>query len=225
MDCLPFSLSAIRSALQHASRYSILSTSLMMGSNLFLEEDLVPYHGGHIWYAAVAVVFLIFIVILPPLLLTFYPLFFEILSFCNLSECRIAKFLSRIIPIQFRDSFQSLFKDNCRFFAGLYSIFRTIALVTSTMIQDPQSFYAMVELELVLIILSPSNHSAIQGEEIQSKRSVAVFKPCYHQWNNTVQLFHHCKRRETSSAHSCHNNTPNYTDVPSSSMYAGNVHL
>ena len=58
-----------------------------------------------------------------------------------------------VIPIQFRDSFQSPFKDNCRFFAGLYSIFRTIALVTSTMIQDPQSFYAMVELELVLIIL------------------------------------------------------------------------
>ena len=120
---------------------------------VFLEGDLVPYHGRHIWYAAVAVVFLIFIVILPPLLLIFYPLFFKILSLCNLSECRIAMCLSRIIPIQLLDSFQSPFKDNCRFFAGLYFIFRTIALVTSTMVQDPQSFYAMVELELVLIIL------------------------------------------------------------------------
>ena len=44
---------------------------------VFFEGDLVPYHGRHIWYAAVAVVFLIFIVILPPLLLIFYPLFFK----------------------------------------------------------------------------------------------------------------------------------------------------
>ena len=73
---------------------------------VFLEEDLVPYHGGHIWYAAVAVVFLIFIVILPPLLLIFYPLFFEILSFCNLSECRIAKFLSRLYLFNFVTHFR-----------------------------------------------------------------------------------------------------------------------
>ena len=126
---------------------------------VFLEGDLVPYHGRHIWYAAVAVIFLIFIVILPPLLLLFYPLIFKILSLCNLSECRIAKCLSRIIPIQLLDSFQSPFKDNCRFFAGLYFIYRTIFLFTSTMVRNPLKLYPIIELELVLIILL---HAAIQ---------------------------------------------------------------
>ena len=189
---------------------------------VFLEGDLMPYHGRHIWYAAVAVVFLIFWVILPPLMLIFYPLIFKILSLCDLSECRIAMCLSRIIPIQLLDSFQSPFKDNCRFFAGLYFIFRTIALVTSTMVQNPQLFYAMVELELVLIILL---QATIQPYKEKKHNVIDLLLFSNLAIINGITQYHHCKRRGTSCVHSCYNNIPNCTDVPSSSMYAGNVHL
>ena len=139
---------------------------------VFFEGDLMPSHGKHIWYAALAVIFLIFIVILPPLLLIFYPLIFKILNFCNLSECKIAMCLSRIIPIQLLDSFQSPFKDNCRFFAGLYFIYRTIVLVTSTMIRNPSNLYPIIELELVLIIIL---HATIQPYKEKKHNIIDLF--------------------------------------------------
>ena len=108
--------------------------------------------GEHIKYACVAVFVLIFMIIIPPLLLLFYPLMFKLLGYCNLSESKLTSVLWRLMPIQLLDAFQSSFKDELRFFAGFYFIYRAMVLgafaYTATMLQ----FYSVVQLQLLLVL-------------------------------------------------------------------------
>ncbi|CAI8025471.1 hypothetical protein GBAR_LOCUS14717, partial [Geodia barretti] len=60
------------------------------------------------------------------ILLLFYPLFFRLLGLCSLSESPFAIRLWRVMPIQLLDSVQNPFRDNCRFFAGLYFLYRVL---------------------------------------------------------------------------------------------------
>ena len=68
------------------------------------------------------------IVAIPPMLLILFPLILQLLSFCGLSESRVAVWISshiwtiRLKPVL--DSFQACFKDRFRFFAGLYFMYR-----------------------------------------------------------------------------------------------------
>ena len=115
--------------------------------------NMSVFEGKHIKYATVAVVFLIFIVILPPVILLFYPLFFKILGLCGLSDSKFATYLWKMIPIQVLDSFQNPFKDNCRVFSGLYFLYRAIALASYALKKNLVHYYAAIELELALMIL------------------------------------------------------------------------
>ena len=146
--------------------FQVLDTSCLYNENyectrtvVFYSGNMLLFQGAHIKYATVAVLVLIFIVILPPVLLLFYPLFFKILGLCGLSESKFATYLWKMMPIQLLDSFQNPFKDNCRFFAGLYFLYRAIALaayaITNTLVQ----YYALIELEFVIIIIL---HSVFQ---------------------------------------------------------------
>ena len=120
---------------------------------IFYDGSMSLFQGEHIKYATMAVVVLIFIVILPPVLLLFYPLFFKILGLCGLSESKFATYLWKMMPIQLLDSFQNPFKDKCRFFAGLYFLYRTIAMVGYAKTFSLGQYYAIIELEFVIIIL------------------------------------------------------------------------
>ena len=108
--------------------------------------------GEHIKYACITVFFLIFMIIIPPLLLLFYPLMFKLLGYCNLSESKLTSVLWRVMPIQLLDAFQSSFKDELRFFAGFYFIYRAMVLgafaYTATVLQ----FYSIVQLQLLLVL-------------------------------------------------------------------------
>ena len=104
------------------------SDSVCSNNVVFIEGELEPFRGEHIKYATVAVLLLGVIVFLPPFLLLVYPLLFKILGFCKLSETKFANCMSRMMPIQLLDCFQNSFKDEYRFFAGLYFLYRAIAL-------------------------------------------------------------------------------------------------
>ena len=140
--------------------FQILDTVCLYDDNfvcsktvIFYSGNMEPFHGAHIKYASVAIIFLILIVILPPALLIFYPLFFRMLGICNLSETRVATCLWRIIPIQLLDSFQNPFKDDYRFFAGLYFLYRAITLVVYSCAKRLVHFYFGIQLELWVMIL------------------------------------------------------------------------
>ena len=115
--------------------------------------DMEAFGNPHLKYAIVAVVFIVFIVFIPPFLLLLYPLFFKLLGLCQLSESKIAIFLWRIMPIQILDSFQNPFKDEYRFFAGLYLLYCALIMVMNITVQTAVGYYAAVELVLVSIMV------------------------------------------------------------------------
>ena len=108
--------------------------------------------GEHIKYAIIALFVLVFMIIIPPLLLIVYPLVFKLLGLCKLSESKLAGILWRVMPIQLLDSFQSSFKDNFRFFAGLYFFYRAIVLAAYAYCRRLLQFYSVVQLQLILVL-------------------------------------------------------------------------
>ena len=96
------------------------------------------------------------IIALPPLFLIWYPAGRKLLSKCHLYELKGVQFTEKVFMIDrmkpLLDSFQSSFKDNCRFFAGLYFLYRILALTTFTLARTLPQFYIAVEIELVIII-------------------------------------------------------------------------
>ena len=73
------------------------------------------------------------IVVSPVIVLMLYPSCFKVVSFFKLEEFRCVSWLLQRVPHAllklFADSFQSCFKDNMRFFAGLYFAYRIIILI------------------------------------------------------------------------------------------------
>ena len=133
-----------------------------MGTLTFLQ-------GGHIKYAILAFLVLIFLVLIPPILLIAYPLVFKLLGHCGLSESKLAKCIWRLLPIQFLDAFQSSFKDKYRFFAGLYFLYRVVILGLSMLCQSLLQFYSIVQLQLIVALVMQ-----------------AVFQPHKNKRHNTI---------------------------------------
>ena len=140
--------------------FTILTTTCLIDVNNTCVRKVALYSGDmeafgnpHLKYAIVAVVFIVFIVFIPPFLLLLYPLFFKLLGLCQLSESKIAIFLWRIMPIQILDSFQNPFKDEYRFFAGLYLLYCALIMVMNITVQTAVGYYAAVELVLVSIMV------------------------------------------------------------------------
>ena len=119
---------------------------------VYLIGNMNYLEGEHIKYAIIALFVSVFMIIIPPLLLIVYPLVFKLLGLCKLSESKLAGILWRVMPIQLLDSFQSSFKDNFRFFAGLYFFYRTIVLAANAYCREPLQFYSVVQLQLILIL-------------------------------------------------------------------------
>ena len=136
---------------------------------VFNAGDQKPFRGRHLLYSIPAVTFLTTLVAIPPILLLAYPLIFKLLSKCNLSESKPIVLLSRLIPMQLLDSFQSCFKDKYRFFAGLYFLYRILILATSTVL--PTLFYAYIAIEVELVLIL-TVHSVIQPYKVDRHNKI-----------------------------------------------------
>ena len=99
-------------------------------------DGAMDYLGADHWpYAGVAFVLLFTIILLPPLLLLSYPILPNVLHELNLQDKWLFKNLiirplDKCVP--FFDAFQSCFKNKYRFFAGLYFLYRGMAVATLT---------------------------------------------------------------------------------------------
>ena len=134
--------------------------------------ELQPFHKGHIQYALPALMFLLILVMLPSLWLLLYPILFKVLGLCHLSESKLSRLLSMFFPIELLDSFQSCFKDNCRYFAGLYFMYRLIPLILSSVIKNTMNFHVLMA---VLFLMMFTLHSAI--------------RPYKTHWHNIIDTF------------------------------------
>ena len=99
--------------------------------------NLLYFRGFHLLYALPALFCWLTIGILPPILLVTYPLVNKVLAFFGCEESKIVHLVSCKLPIStlkpLLDSIQGCFKDNLRFFAGFYFIYRwTAPLVNAT---------------------------------------------------------------------------------------------
>ena len=121
-----------------------------IGSSMSNNVTTVVYHYGdmpfmekqHLKYAIPATIFTITFTIIPPFLLIIYPLCYKVFALLQLQETLCVRVLCMVVPLEklkpFFDSFQGCFKDEYRFFAGLFFIYRLLAL-TSYAVTDSLS--------------------------------------------------------------------------------------
>ena len=147
-----------------------ISLFLLTPSHLFIHENS-KYHiaktvafyngnfdffqGKHLVYALPALVIVFFLGILPPLVLISYPLCYKVLMVLKLGESKFSKLLCMVIPLEkfkpFFDSFQSSFKDEYRFFSGLYFLYRFTALAAFAF-SDWSNYHVVLQIQLSVFL-------------------------------------------------------------------------
>ena len=120
---------------------------------LYFNGEMEWMSPDHFKYAIPAIILCSFIVILP-LLLLMYPLHYKVLALLKVGESNLVRKLN--LPLEklkpFFDSFQGSFKDEYRFFAGLYFVYRFAILFIVSFFKI-QEVYFLLELLLIVIIM------------------------------------------------------------------------
>ena len=177
--------------------FHIMNISCLYSSKFICREWVVTYSGNMIYfdenhkrYAIIAMFVAVFMVTIHPLLLLIYPLVFKLLGLCKLSESKLAVILWRVMPIQILDAFQSSFKDEYRFFAGLYFLYRAVILGTSVCSLTLLQFYSIIQIELVLVL---SVHAIIQPHKERRHNRIETLIFTNLVIINAVTLFNHSR--------------------------------
>ena len=114
------------------------------------------FKGKHILYAVPAMLTLGTIAFFPPMLLLLYPNTLKLLQFCKLSEHRFVLAILKVTKINsimpLFDVFQGHFKDNLRFFAGLFFLYRVALLASYSFSQSISEYTIAAELVLLLVL-------------------------------------------------------------------------
>ena len=125
---------------------------------VWLNGDIKYFSTRHLNYALPALFCLLTIGILPPALLLCYPLLNKVLAFFGCDDVKSNCLFCHKISVSYLkpllDSFQSCFKDNMRFFAGLYFIYRWIILLAYAATQSYSIYYTtMIGGFLAILVL------------------------------------------------------------------------
>ena len=138
-----------------------LNSSVKYVVRLAGNVEYFSWHHGY--YAIPALVFLVFIVILPPSLLLVNPVLIKCAAFCqSRNYCRSRYWLNKLLLIDLKplfDSFQGCFKDSCRCFSGIYFLYRFVILLIRIIFPGIGSFYIAAEFVLVIFLVF---HSSVQ---------------------------------------------------------------
>ena len=128
------------------------------GTRVWLNGDIEYFHKEHLRYALPALFCLLTIGAPPPALLVCYPLLNKVKAFFGCDDtddnctCLFCHKLSVRYLKPLLDSFQSCFKDNMRFFAGLYFLYRWLILLVYTVTQSYSVYYITIVGGLVGIL-------------------------------------------------------------------------
>ena len=129
----------------------------VISSQVFFSGDTGVYSIEHLPYAFPAIVVLMTLTTFPPALLLLYPSANKFLAFFKVSDKKAVVKVSQMIPISkikpFLDSFQGCFKDNLRFFAGVYFVYRWIALMMFALVPTITGFYISLGSIYILVLL------------------------------------------------------------------------
>ena len=102
-------------------------------NRVWLNGEVVHFSKEHLPYALPAVLCLLTVGIIPPILLLTYPLLNKVIAKLDLEKFTVFAYVMKAPSISsikpFLDSFQGCFKDDMRFFAGLYFLYRWMFLL------------------------------------------------------------------------------------------------
>ena len=151
--------------------FQILTVQSLRGQDFNHVKDVVFLSGKtdyfsphHLPYAIPAVLVLVLVTI-PPLILILHP---TLTKYCGkgsndtgeerkkMAAC-FSMWKTRLTP--FFDSFQSCFKDNCRYFAGLYFIYRLAISMAFAFSDNGMELYFTLE---IIVILMLAIHAIVQ---------------------------------------------------------------
>ena len=157
---------------------------------LWYNGEIVHFSKEHMPYALPAIFCLLAVGILPPVLLLIYPLLNKIVAILGLEE---QKFITCILRVPstsnlkpFFDSFQGCFKDNMRFFAGVYFVYRWVILLININTVGFFEYYTAVGGFLVFIL---TLHTVCQPYNKRSHNIIDALLLCNLALINFLSLF------------------------------------
>ena len=132
------------------------SVTVKPDARVWLNGEIVYFSKEHLVYALPAIFFLLTVGSLPPILLLAYPLANRLLNLFGFEDCKVIRIISRRLSISslkpLLDTFQGCFKDNLRFFAGLYFLYRWVILLVYMTARSYGAYYTYVGAALVFIL-------------------------------------------------------------------------
>ena len=153
--CYSQSILVSHSLVNGISLWSKASSNTTAAKRVWFDGNMIYFSKNHLPYALPALLCLLTIGILPPLLLITYPLLNKVLAIFGIEESRLITSISQKLPVSnlkpLLDCFQGCFKDNLRFFAGVYFLYRWVAPIIYTTASSLGVAYVVTEIFLILI--------------------------------------------------------------------------
>ena len=153
---LPYTLYTVTS-FQILSRLNLYGEGKDKVSSVVRLQGDIDYFGpDHLPYAIPALLVLIFLSLPPPLLLISYPLLWKIKA--KLRRNVESENDTTIWPIRkllpFIDSFQGVFRDNCRMFAGLLLLWRVVIAAIFALSAEVTHFFFLMTVAIFIIFIT-----------------------------------------------------------------------
>ena len=138
----------------------ILTPTPLYGKERILHHTVVKRQGditffspAHLVYAIPAIICLVTLVLPPPLLLLTYPAHYKLLRLLRINETKFARLISLEKMKPLFDSFQGDYRDNCRFFSGVYFLFRLLSEIIHAFTATSQGYYSLMQGLIATLIL------------------------------------------------------------------------
>lgn len=123
---------------------------------VYLYAHLSWLSPSHLKYLIPSVFIALVVVIIPLLALLAYPKCYKCLAVMKIRDTKCVHIFCRLLQIEklkpFLDSFQGCYKDDYRFFSGLYFLYRILILLNMSLNYLDYSFITL-EAQLVLMLL------------------------------------------------------------------------
>ena len=126
-------------------------------ARVWLNGEILYFSREHLPYALPALLCLLTIGLVPPILLLTHPLANKITFIFGCNDLRIIKAFSNIVSINslkpLLDSIQGCFKDNLRFFAGIYFLYRWVVPFTHIITNGFGNYYLVLGSGLLMVLM------------------------------------------------------------------------
>ena len=166
--CISFSLLSHQPLLRKGGSIYENKSVVSLNGNLFYLQ------GDHLYYAIPALLCILLIVVPLPAILTFDIFLIKLEGrLSRFADFRLLQSWTRLRNKlkPFLDSFQGCFRDEHRYFAGLFFVYRLAVYLISILVTDMTSYYLYLELFFLAILVL---HAVVQPFEVPSHNTVAL---------------------------------------------------